>query len=115
MDNQKIPTTEVCVLAQGSSIEGNVQVGANLRLEGEIKGDVTCKGRLVMSKSANIVGNITCNEMISEGKIDGNILAHSSITLLESATINGDIQCTQLQIDKGAIFNGKCSMLKKEK
>ena len=114
MENQKKSAIEVCVLAPGSAVEGNVKISSNLRLEGEIKGDLACNGKLVLSKTAAVTGNIICSELLSEGKIHGNVVAKSFVSLSETAVLNGDIQCSQLQIEKGAIFNGKCTMLSKE-
>ncbi len=107
-------STEVCVLASGSQIEGNIKIASNLRLEGQVTGDVSCANRLVLSKTAIINGNVICNELICEGKIFGNITAKSTINLQSTAQTEGNISCTQLQIDNGAIFNGKCTMHKKE-
>jgi cytoskeletal protein CcmA (bactofilin family) len=114
MENQRKSTVEVCVLAAGSAVEGNVKISSNLRLEGEIKGDLACNGKLVLSKTAAVTGNIICSELLSEGKIQGNVVAKTFISLAETAILNGDIQCSQLHIEKGAIFNGKCTMLKTE-
>ena len=114
LENHKKTLGEVCVLAAGSTVEGNVKIGSNLRLEGEINGDLACNGKLVLSKTAIVTGNIICSELLSEGKINGNVIAKSLVSLAENAILNGDVQCSQLQIDKGAIFNGKCTMLKKE-
>ncbi len=112
MEAQKLPISEVCTLALGSVIDGNVKVAVNLRLEGEVKGNVVCGGRLVLSKTAIILGNVTCGDLICEGKINGDIIAKTGINILPTAEVNGDIQCTMLQIDNGASFNGKCTMHK---
>lgn len=114
MENQKKSSVEVCVLAAGSIVEGNVKISSNLRLEGEIKGDLACNGKLVLARSAAVHGNIICSELLSDGKIQGNVVAKSFVSLSETATLHGDIQCSQLHIEKGAIFNGKCTMLKTE-
>jgi cytoskeletal protein CcmA (bactofilin family) len=112
MEAQKLPISEVCTLAQGSVIDGNVKVAVNLRLEGEVKGNVDCGGRLVLSKTAIILGSVTCGDLITEGKIIGDIVAKTTIVMLNKAEVNGDIKCSQLQIDNGVIFNGKCTMHK---
>jgi len=114
MENQRKSPVELCVLASGSVVEGNVKISSNLRLEGEIKGDLACNGKLVLAKTASVSGNVICAELLSEGIIQGNVIAKTFVSLAETATLNGDIQCSQLHIDKGAIFNGKCTMLKKE-
>jgi cytoskeletal protein CcmA (bactofilin family) len=75
---------------------------------------LACNGKLVLAKSAAVHGNIICSELLSDGKIQGNIVAKSFVSLSETAILHGDIQCSQLHIEKGAIFNGKCTMLKTE-
>lgn len=114
METLKLPVVggDRCILAQGTIIDGKIKVDADLRLEGEIKGNVDCSGKLVMSKSAIILGNVTCNELLCEGKITGNIKSKQGVILLSTAQINGDVECTHLQIDNGASFNGRCTMLK---
>ena len=114
METQKQSISEVCVLAGGSSVDGNIKIASNLRLEGTVNGDVSCGGRLVLSKTALINGNVICSELISEGKIFGNTNVKSSVVLHSTSVLEGDISCTQLQIDNGASFNGKCTMHKKE-
>ncbi len=113
MENQKSAgNSEVCIFSAGTSIKGTLKIESNLRLEGEVKGDVSCAGKIVMSKTGIIEGNIICNELVSEGKIIGNITSTKAVVLHSTAVLKGDLICTSLQIDNGAIFNGKCSMHK---
>jgi cytoskeletal protein CcmA (bactofilin family) len=113
MENQKsAPNTDVCIFVAGSIIKGSLKIESNLRLEGEVKGDVSCSGKIVMSKSGIIEGNISCNELVSEGKITGNINSNKGVVLHSTSVLKGDLVCSSLQIDKGATFNGKCSMHK---
>ena len=101
----------VCQIAAGTIIEGAVNVkDANMRLDGEIIGTVFCAGKLLLSATAVIKGDVSCFELISEGKIEGNIMAKNAIVLLKTAHVQGDIQCKTLQIEAGARFNGQCSM-----
>ncbi|MCP4440969.1 MAG: polymer-forming cytoskeletal protein [Aureispira sp.] len=100
---------EVCNIAAGTVIEGTVKVTSHIRLEGKIIGDVTCDGRLVMSKNASIIGNIKCNSLLTEGTIEGNISAKTDVRLHSTASIKGNIKCTHIHIDHGASFNGNCS------
>lgn len=101
-----ISPLEVCNIAFGTSVEGNLKVKSNLRIEGTIHGSVTCSGRLVMSAKAEIEGDVSCESIICEGKIKGNIVAKERIHLQSTATVTGNIKYQSLQIDSGAIFNG---------
>lgn len=102
---------DVCNIALGTTIEGNVKVKSNLRLEGIINGSVTCSGRLVMSKTAQIIGDIVCANMISEGKVEGNVTVKEKIQLLATASITGNVKYSVIQIDAGATLNGQLSCI----
>jgi len=105
--NGSSTSLEVCNLASGTTINGDFKADANIRLEGTIYGTVTCAGRIVMSKSAYIKGDIFCQNIDSEGKIEGNIVAKEKVHLFSTALVEGNIKYTGLQIDGGAIFNGQ--------
>jgi cytoskeletal protein CcmA (bactofilin family) len=114
MDNNSNYSGVVCTLAAGTVVEGSLELKSNLRLEGEVTGEVFCEGVLVMSKDAKITGNIECAELKSEGKIEGNVNAKDRIELKETSKLNGNVECSSIEIDKGAIFNGQCTMKQKE-
>jgi cytoskeletal protein CcmA (bactofilin family) len=101
---------EVCNLAQGTVVEGDVLVKTSLRVEGEIKGQVNCHERLVCAPSSNIEGNVQCRSALIEGKLRGNITCTEDVHLSATAMLIGDIVCTQIHIEKGAVFIGRCQM-----
>ncbi|WMX12578.1 MULTISPECIES: polymer-forming cytoskeletal protein [unclassified Aureispira] len=103
---------EVCNIALGTTIEGSFKAEANIRLEGSIYGNVSCSGRIVMSKNAYIKGDIICQNIVSEGKVEGNIVAKEKVHLFATAIVEGNIKYTKLQIEEGAIFNGQAMCAK---
>jgi cytoskeletal protein CcmA (bactofilin family) len=112
---EQSPVQAVCQIAMGTIITGNVKVQeANMRLDGQIIGEVFCAGRLILSQNALIQGNIDCLELVCEGKIEGNILARNGCALLRTAQIYGDIETKFLQVENGAILNGKISSLSRQ-
>ncbi len=101
----------VCQIAAGTTIEGAVSVKeANMRLDGEILGAIFCAGKLVLSATGRVRGDVQCFELISEGSVEGNVTAKGQIVLAKTASLVGDIHCKQLQIETGALFVGKCTM-----
>jgi cytoskeletal protein CcmA (bactofilin family) len=105
--NSNNMSSEVCNIGEGTTIEGVVKVDSNLRLDGNIYGSVTCGGRIVMSASGYIKGDIVCKNMISEGKVEGNILGQEKIHLKATAIVEGNIKYKRLEVDSGASFNGQ--------
>jgi cytoskeletal protein CcmA (bactofilin family) len=101
----------VCLIALGTLIEGTVRVQeANMRLDGEIIGNVFCAGRIILSQTGQIKGDIDCLELVSEGKIEGNVNAKNVIILHKTAQVLGNIACKGLQIELGAYFKGNSTM-----
>lgn len=107
--NSSVNTSEleVCNIAKGTTIEGNFNAKSNIRLEGIINGNVECLGRIVLSEQAQIKGEVKCQTIICKGYVTGNVTAQSTIHLHATAIVEGDLVYQQLQIDEGAVFNGK--------
>jgi cytoskeletal protein CcmA (bactofilin family) len=109
--NGSMNTTEleVCNIASGTTIEGNFKAQSNIRLEGVIEGDVECLGRIVLSEKAQIKGQVQCHTMLCKGKVTGDITATALIHLHNTAVITGDVYYDKLQVDEGAVFNGRAT------
>ncbi len=97
-------------LVEGSKVIGDLFADSNLRIDGEIKGNVSTSSKIVIGENGRINGNLSCLDADIEGVVDGNITVEGLLVLREKAKINGDISTTRIQIDEGASFNGKCQM-----
>jgi cytoskeletal protein CcmA (bactofilin family) len=108
---KKSSELDFCTIALGTTIEGSFKTSSNIRLDGFIRGDVHCGGKLVLSTTAKIIGNIHCKQFRSEGKVEGNIIALNKIHLMNNSVLEGNVQYKNLQIDLGATLNGVATKL----
>lgn len=97
-------------LVEGTKIVGEMIADSNIRIDGEVIGNVTCAGKVVIGELANIKGNLTCNEADIEGNIDGDVQVDTLLVLREKARVVGNIQTAKIEINQGAIFLGNCNM-----
>lgn len=98
------------VIVEGSKVIGDMITESNLRIDGEVKGNVSSASKVVIGKNGNILGNLTCADADIEGTIRG-ILKVDSLTILrETAKIEGEITTSKLQVEEGAQFSGNCKM-----
>ncbi len=93
-------------------IIGNITAPKDLRIDGNVQGNIECSGKVVLGQTGLISGNIQCATAEISGKIIGNIYAQQSLTLKSSSTFEGDIDTASLIIEPGAILNGQCKMNK---
>lgn len=104
---------EVCNIASGTVIKGNISTKANIRLEGNIQGNINCTGRLFIGQTGNIEGNVGAESITIEGQLTGDLNIQKEAYLKETCNLKGNITTKILKADQGAVFNGKCTMDKK--
>ena len=102
--NEKIDLT----IGNDSKITGNLNSKGSIRIDGEIIGDITCVGMIIIGDKGKVKGNISASQGIIGGVIEGNLKLKHYLELNSTAKITGDIESELLQVDKGAIFNGHC-------
>jgi len=97
-------------LVEGTNIKGDIVSDSNIRLDGELFGDLTTTGKLVIGPSGKITGNIVCSNADIEGTIIGTIKVDEFLYLKATAVFKGDITTGKISIDKGATFTGTHQM-----
>jgi len=102
--------TQVNIISHGSRFEGKITSSGSLRVDGQVTGDVTLTGDLVIGANGEINGNVDAQTATVGGKITGNINVKNKLIMENKARIKGDIRASKLVIDEGAIFDGKCEM-----
>jgi len=98
----------LCVIAKGTSIEGDLVAEENIRIDGNVIGDINCKKKLVMGPSGTISGKVNCNDSSIEGRIVGEIKVFGRLHLHATANVEGKIIAQKLIVDEGAGYSGEC-------
>jgi cytoskeletal protein CcmA (bactofilin family) len=86
-------------------ITGNLESQGDIRIEGQISGDIRC-ANLVIGRDAMVSGDIVAEEAVVRGKVRGTIRANRVI-LQETACVESSIYHKVLSIDEGASFDGQ--------
>ena len=98
------------VIVEGSRVLGDMITESNLRIDGEVQGNVTVASKVVIGKSGFIKGNLTCGAADIEGRVEGILKVEDLLSLRASANIEGEITTSKLQVEEGANFSGNCVM-----
>lgn len=98
------------VIVEGSKVIGDMITESNLRIDGEVKGNVTSAAKVVIGKNGSVFGNLTCADADIEGDVIGVIKVDALTILRATAKIDGEITTAKLQIEEGAQFSGNCRM-----
>lgn len=101
------------VLSSGVSIRGDVKFGSELVIDGEVEGNITSEGKLIVGSHATVVGDIRAGFVTIQGSVEGNVLATERCALEAGASLQGDVQAPRLAVDENASFMGSATITKK--
>lgn len=100
-------------IVEGTTIHGDIISPADFRLDGELIGNFTSNGKLVIGPAGSIKGEIICNTADIEGKFEGKMKIEETLNIKESASIVGEVEIGKLSVEPGAAFNATCVMVSK--
>jgi len=109
-NNKEVET----IIGPTVKVDGNFVGQGNVVVEGIVKGSLKTKKNLKVGTGAQIMANVVASNALVAGEIKGNIKINESLDVKSTAKILGDIETKSLSVEKGAIINGKCSMLAEE-
>ena len=99
------------LIGAGTRIEGNVSFSGGLRVDGEVKGNVTAAGEqpstLVVSEQARIDGEIRVSHLVVNGAINGPVYAAEFLELQSHSRVKGDVHYNTLEMHLGAVVEGR--------
>jgi len=99
------------LVGEGSTLEGSIQSEQDLNIAGRVNGNIATKGRLVITASGHVDGDVQAQSATVAGTVTGTLKVRGTLTLRPTARIGADITTGSLSVDEGAQFDGTCRMV----
>jgi cytoskeletal protein CcmA (bactofilin family) len=93
-----------------SAFDGTFRSQRDLRVEGELKGNVTCEGTLFVSEGATIAATVDAEHITVAGELTGEIRCRGRLQILPSGRVRATVSTGSLVIQEGAIYEGQLEM-----
>jgi len=97
-------------IEQGTKIIGDIETKGNIRIDGEVVGNINSLSKVVLGVTSEVKGNVKAINAELEGKVSGDIFIEELLTIKESAIINGNITAQKIHMFPGAVLNGQLKM-----
>ncbi|MGR4069501.1 bactofilin family protein [Billgrantia sp. C5P2] len=110
---QETPSTRssVSVIGGHTRVQGDIDAGEDLTVEGHVEGTITCKQNTVtLGSSGRIVGDVYAHTLHVSGEVEGNLVASHRATIHKGATVRGTIVTPCLMLEDGSTFHGNIDM-----
>lgn len=99
------------LLGRGTEFEGVLAFEGRVRVDGRFKGRIYSEGVLILGDGAEVEAEVEVGTLIVRGgTLRGNVVARQLIEIHAEGRVHGDIAAPQIDIDKGCLFEGKCTM-----
>lgn len=94
------------VISKALKITGQLESTENVRIEGEVNGDIRAVN-VKVGNNAKVKGNVYGDEVELAGTVEGKIEA-KKVVLTRTAHMSGDVIHQDIMIESGAFIDGHC-------
>ena len=101
---------EATVISKGVKIEGKLSCSGSIRLDGEVKGDISSQSTVIIGENGKVNGQINAENITIGGQVTGTVKAKEKLVLDTKANLQGDAFTKIIAVESGAVFNGNCKM-----
>ncbi len=102
--------TSYSVIDRHSIFDGTFQANRNLRIEGEVKGTIECRGTLFVAQGANVSAKVEAESITVAGDLNGDIRCQGRLQIMPSGRVRGKVATVTLVINEGAYYEGQLEM-----
>jgi len=100
------------LIGAGTKVAGDVTFEGGLRVDGEVKGNVTSNSSeqhstLVVSEHARIEGEVRVSHLVINGTVIGPLFSSEMLELQAHARVTGDVQYNTIEMHLGAVVQGR--------
>jgi cytoskeletal protein CcmA (bactofilin family) len=99
------------LIGSGTIISGDLNFSGGMRIDGQVNGNVIATpgkpSTLVLSELSQINGDVNVTHLVANGAIKGAVTAGEYLELQSKARITGDVSYHTLEIQVGAVVDGK--------
>ena len=114
-DNKFFSSPSVDVIEKSTKIIGNIFSKADFRIDGEVEGNITTSGKVVVGANGKISGKLKCSNADISGNISGNIEVNETLSLMSDSYVQGEIITGKLSVEEGAQVDATISMKSSKK
>lgn len=100
----------VNMISEGTHVKGSLNTKSDIRIAGTLEGEANAKGKVIISSSGKVEGDVQAVDADIAGTIEGEVRTTNKLVLRQSAVINGDIHTKTMLVEEGAQINGSCHM-----
>ena len=98
------------IVDRHSAFDGNFRSQRDIRVEGDLKGTVSCDGTLFVAEGASVTASVDAEHITVAGDLSGELRCRGRLQILPSGRVRAKVATASLVIQEGAIYEGQLEM-----
>ncbi len=102
------------LVAAGMVVAGDIVFSGNLRIDGEVRGNVRAvegePATLVIGLNGSVDGVVEVTDLILHGAVTGHVKAKDSVKIYATARAHCNVEYAVVEIQVGAVIQGEFSV-----
>lgn len=99
------------LLGRGTEYDGKLCFEGRVRIDGRFRGSIHSEDMLILGEGSDVDGEIHVGKLIVRGgTLRGRVFAMQLVELFAPARVYADIQTPLFFVDRGVLFEGRCTM-----
>ena len=111
MQSKMKPTLSTSLVAQGTSLSGDLVFNKELVIAGSVNGSINCNGDdnsvVKILEGGQLIGEINAPVVEIFGHVEATVIGTVSVSIGPTATVSGVLRFKQLQVSPGALITGE--------
>lgn len=95
---------------RNSAFDGTFRSQRDIRVEGDLKGTVTCEGTLFVAEGASVMATVDAEHVSVAGDLSGEIRCRGRLHIMPSGRVRAKVTTASLVIQEGALYEGQLEM-----
>ena len=110
-DNVGAVTSPLTIIAAGMDLVGDMNCTGDIKIDGNVSGDIACAGRVIIGKQGKITGTLRAKTVMIQGAFEGRLVCSGVLSLKVPAIAKGEIMYDKIEIEHGVLLQGQLSRI----
>jgi cytoskeletal protein CcmA (bactofilin family) len=97
-------------LDKGVKLEGTLELAGTFRIDGEIRGAVRSKERVIIGPDGRVEGEVIAAIVTVSGKVNGKVNGLNRVEIQPTGQVEGEVFTPCLVMEAGGVIEGRCHM-----
>jgi cytoskeletal protein CcmA (bactofilin family) len=111
MEKSLLPNgINLTVIGLNLTVNADIESSDDIKIDGNFTGSINTSGKVIISKTAEVKGDIKASDIEVSGKAEGDFEAMDNFVITVGGSFRGSVKTRDITIMESAFFDGKCTI-----